>query len=585
MRKYRLTWKIGGEAGYGIMTTGLIFSKTFSRGGLFVFDTTEYPSLIRGGHSTYTVRVEDEPIFSHIKPVDILVALTKETVDRHKNEVSKNGSIIYDDEIFKIEKDEVRSDINLYPIPLIRLATEAGGSKLMQNNVALGATMALIDYDINLLFGVIKDVFGGKKGEEIANFNIKVATAGYDFIRNNFKVIKKLKIEPIQNSPKRMYLTGNEAIALGALKAGCKFYAAYPMTPASSILHYMAAKEFDYNIVVKQTEDEIAAIHMAIGASFAGVRSMTATSGGGFSLMTEALGLAAITETPLVVVLAQRPGPSTGMPTHTEQGDLRFVMHASNGEFPRIVIAPGDTEECFYETFNAFNLAERYQMPVIIITDKFLAESHRTTDFFDLSNMTINRGQMINEVQLKEVKDFKRYENTLTGIPWRSIPSQQGAIFKAATDEHDEYGRLCEEPNERTKQVDRRFRKMKVLESEIDGVKTYGHPDAEITLISWGSTKGPILEAMKLFEQEKIKIKFVQVVYISPFPTRKIKSILEDSEKIILIENNKTGQLGGVIREFTGMDIHYKILKYDGRPFTPEDIYEKVKEAWEFDKL
>jgi len=585
MKKYGLTWKIGGEAGYGIATTGMIFAKTFSRGGLFVFDMNESPSLIRGGHNTHTVRVEDEPIFSHIKSVNILVALNKETVDKHKNEIALDGSIIYDGESFTIDRSEVRNDIKLFSVPLKRLATESGGERIMQNNVALGASMALIDYDIEYLNSVIRDVFGGKKGKEVADLNIKAAKSGYDYVKEKFLNAKKIKIEPIKNSPKRMYITGNEAIALGALKAGCKFYSAYPMTPASSILHYLASKEYDYDIIVKQTEDEIAAVLMAIGASFAGVRAMTGTSGGGFSLMAEAIGLAGMTETPLVIILAQRPGPATGLPTHTEQSDLRFAMHTSNGEFPRVVVAPGDIEECFYETFNAFNIAEKYQLPVIIISDKYLSESHRSVDLFDLSKMKIDRGKLISDEKLKQMKEFKRYESTVDGVSWRSIPSQENGLFKAATNEHDEYSKISEDAANRTIQVDKRFRKFKVLESEIDGAKIYGDNDADVTLIGWGSTKGPILEAMKFFQKEKIKIKFLQVLYILPFPKEKVKDVLENSNKTILIENNKTAQLGGVIKEFTGKDVDYKILKYDGRQFAPEDIYTKVKEVLEFDKL
>ncbi|MBU5688760.1 MAG: 2-oxoacid:acceptor oxidoreductase subunit alpha [Candidatus Aenigmarchaeota archaeon] len=575
------SWKIGGEAGYGIMTTGFILGKSFVRAGFFVFDTNEYPSLIRGGHNTYTVRISEDPVFSHSKKIDILVALTDIAIEKHKKEVRKDGFIIYDEGFVNVKE---LKGINLIPVPLTKIAIEKGGQNIMRNNVALGASFALIDVDPEILYDAIRDTFKGKKGEDIAQTNINVAKAGYEYVLEKFQNINKIKIKS-NGKQKRMYINGNEAIAIGAIKAGCKFYAAYPMTPASSILHYLASKENDYNIIVKQTEDEIAAIHMAIGASFAGVRAMTGTSGGGFSLMTEALGLAAITETPLVVVLAQRPGPSTGLPTHTEQGDLRFAMHASNGEFPRVIVAPGDVNECFYETFNAFNIAEKYQLPVIIITDKFLAESHATTDPFFIDGMKIDRGQLLSEDKAKNIQDYKRYENTISGISLRALPSQENTIFKAATDEHDEYGRLSEEPADRIIQVDKRFRKMKVLETEIDGAKFYGDKDAEVIIVSWGSTKGPILEAMKLLHKKDIKVGFLQILYIIPFPVNKTKSFLEDAKKKILIENNKTGQLGSVIKEKTGIDMDYKILKYDGRPFTPEEIVSQIEEVLIHDKL
>ncbi|MCS7135199.1 MAG: 2-oxoacid:acceptor oxidoreductase subunit alpha [Candidatus Aenigmarchaeota archaeon] len=575
------SWKIGGEAGYGIMTTGFIFGKSFVRAGFFAFDINEYPSLIRGGHNTYTVRVSEEPIFSHTKNINILVALNDFAFEKHKNEVKKGGFIIYDTDTFNINSKP--KDVNILPIPLTTLATEKGGQNIMRNNVALGASFALTNVDIKFLYEVINDVFKEKKGENIASTNIEAAKAGYEFVQKNFSNLKKIEFTH-NRKEKRMYINGNEAIALGAIKAGCKFYAAYPMTPASSILHYLALKEYDYNIIVKQTEDEISAIHMAIGASFAGVRAMTGTSGGGFALMTEALGLAAITETPVVVVLAQRPGPSTGMPTHTEQSDLRFVLHASNGEFPRVVIAPGDVSECFYETFNAFNIAEKYQLPVIILTDKFLAESHATTDPFFLEGLKIDRGMMLNKGQ-PEAKDYKRYENTITGISFRALPSQENVIFKAATDEHNEYGRLEEDPVNRILQMDKRFRKLKVLEGEIVGTKFYGVEDAEITIIGWGSTKGPILEALKILAKKGMRANYLQIVYLMPFPTNMVKVVLEDAKKKILVENNKTAQLGGLIKEMTGIDVDYKILKYDGRPFIPEEIVAKIEEVLTFDKF
>ncbi len=576
------SWKIGGEAGYGIMTTGFIFGKSFVRAGFFAFDTNEYPSLIRGGHNTYTVRVSEEPVHSHSKKIDILVALTDNAIEKHKSEVRKGGFIIYD-EGFVNSPNNVK-DINLLPIPLTQIATEKGGQNIMRNNVALGASFALIDVDVQVLYDMINEMFKGKKSEDIAATNVNVAKAGFEFVKQNFPNIKIIQVKS-KGKEKRMYITGNEAISIGAIKAGCKFYSAYPMTPASSILHYLAAKENDYNIIVKQTEDEIAAINMAIGASFAGVRAMTGTSGGGFSLMTEALGLAAITETPLVIVLAQRPGPSTGLPTHTEQGDLRFVMHASNGEFPRVVIAPGDVNECFYETFNAFNIAEKYQLPVIILTDKFLAESHATSDLFFLKELKIDRGMLLTEEKLDKIEDYKRYESTATGVSWRALPSQENGIFKAATDEHDEYGRLNEEPANRIAQVDKRFRKIKVLETEIDGAKFYGDENAEITIVSWGSTKGPILEAMKILNKKGIKVNYLQIVYVIPFPTNKVKAFLENAKIKIIVENNKTAQLGSVIKEMAGIEMNYKILKYDGRQFTPEEIVAKVEEVLTFDKL
>ncbi|MFQ5758856.1 MAG: 2-oxoacid:acceptor oxidoreductase subunit alpha [Candidatus Bathyarchaeia archaeon] len=579
MKNNNLSWKIGGEAGYGIMTTGLIFAKVCSRAGLHVFDHTEYPSLIRGGHNTYHVRAGVEEVYSHVRHVDLLVALNKETIDKHKEELAPGGGIIYDgDKIPLSKKDLGREDVKLYPVPLLRLAEESGGRRIMINSVALGASVALIDFDFEILSDVIKDTYRRKTRKTI-EFNIRAARLGYDYVKSKDREKNFGRILPRIDGNRRMLLTGNEAVGLGAIKAGCKFYVAYPMTPASSILHFMAAQERNFSLVVKHPEDEIAAINMVIGAGFAGARAMTATSGGGFSLMSEALGLAAMTETPIVAVVCQRPGPSTGLPTRTEQGDLKFVLHASQGNFPRFVIAPGDVEECFYKTIEAFNLAERFQCPVILILDKYLSESHKTAEKFDVSGVEIDRGLMLSDRDLEKIEELKRYEFTETGISPRTIPSQRGGIFTATGNEHDETGYVSEDKTVRTKMMDKRFRKFEQAEREIPEPKLSGPKDAEVTIIAWGSTKGPIKEAMKLLDRNGIKVNFLQIIYISPFPTNTVSKIIEASKRTVIVENNKTAQLASLIREKTGKEIEHKILKYDGRQFFPTEIYQRVKEV------
>ena len=579
MENNGLSWKIGGEAGYGIMTTGLIFAKVCSRAGLHVFDHTEYPSLIRGGHNTYQVRTEVEEVFSHVRHVDLLVVLNKETIDKHKEELAPGGGIIYDGDKIPLSKEDLgREDVKLYHVPLLRLAEGSGGRRIMINSVALGASVALIDFDFEMLSSVIRDVYRGK-AKETMEFNIKAARLGYDYVKDRgVEEDFGRKLTKV-GGKKRMVLTGNEAVGLGAIKAGCKFYAAYPMTPASSILHFMAAQERNFGLVVKHPEDEIAAINMAIGAGFAGARAMTATSGGGFSLMSEALGLAAITETPIVIVVCQRPGPSTGLATRTEQGDLKFVLHASQGDFPRFVIALGDVEECFYKTIEAFNLAERYQCPVILILDKYLSESHKTAEEFDVSGVKIDRGLLLSDKDLEKIGEFKRYESTETGISPRTIPSQRGGIFKASGSEHDETGYFSDDKTVRTKMMDKRFRKFEQAEREILEPKFFGPKDAEVTIIAWGSTKGPIKEVVKLLDRDGIKANFLQIIYLSPFPTNTVSKIIETSKKTVIVENNKTAQLASLIREKTGKEIEHKILKYDGRQFFPTEIYQRVKEV------
>jgi 2-oxoglutarate ferredoxin oxidoreductase subunit alpha len=579
MKDNGLSWKIGGEAGYGIMTTGLIFAKVCSRAGLRVFDHIEYPSLIRGGHNTYQVTAEVEEVFSHVKHVDLLVALNEETIDKHKEELAPGGGIIYDGDVIPLSKEDLRrEDVKLYNIPLLRLAEESGGRRIMINSVALGASVALIGFDFEMISDVIRDVYRGKAKETI-EFNIKAAKLGYDHVKSKEMEKDFRRKLPRVAGKRQMLLTGNEAVGLGAIKAGCKFYAAYPMTPSSSILHFMASQERNFSLVAKHTEDEIAAINMAIGAGFAGARAMTATSGGGFSLMSEVLGLAAMTETPIVVVVCQRPGPSTGLPTRTEQGDLKFVLHASQGDFPRFVIAPGDIEECFYKTIEAFNLGEKYQCPVILILDKYLSESHKTAEEFDVTGIKIERGLLLSNEELERIEEFKRYEFTETGISPRTIPSQRRGIFTATGNEHDETGYLSEDKTVRTKMMDKRFRKFEQAEKEIPEPKLFGPKNAEVTIIAWGSTKGPVKEAMRLLDRDGVKANFLQILYISPFPTKTVSKIIETSKRTVIVENNKTAQLASLIKEKTGKEIEHKILKYDGRQFFPTEIYQRVKEV------
>lgn len=565
------------------MAAGTTFAKACSRGGLHVFINSEFPSLIKGGHNISLVRVDEKEIYSHLETVDLLVALNQETIDLHLNEIVPGGGIVYDGEQINVTKGNLeREDIVLYSVPLTKIIRELGAELLLRNTVVVGTSMAILDYDFGLLEVAIRDSFGKKKGE-IVEQNVKAASMGYDYVKKNICQKCGYKLEP-RKAPERMLLTGNDAIAMGAIKAGCKFYAAYPMTPVSAILNTMAEKAKEFNIVVKQTEDEIAAMNMIIGANFAGVRAMNATSGGGFSLMVEALGLAAMTETPIVTVEGQRPGPSTGQPTHTAQGDLKFLLSAGQGEFIRIVIAPGDREECFYETFNAFNLAEKFQVPVLILVDKFLAEDYKTTEFFEHSNLQIERGKLLSQEELNKISDYKRYLNTEDGVSPRALPGQLNGVHCAPSTEHDEAGFSHEAsealmPPETAKMIlEKRMKKLSSIEKEMKPPKLYGPQDADITLVSWGSTKGPVFEAMELLEKDGIKANFLQILYLSPFQSEEVKRVLSSAKTIIDVENNYTAQLASLIREKTGIEIQHRILKYDGRPFYPNFIYNELYE-------
>ena len=412
-------FKIAGQAGAGVMTTGRALVKCFTRGGYNAVGYPEYPSLVRGGHNTVQVRVSDKPVNSPLMTQDVVIALNKDAVFYHMGSMNKDGLIIYD-ELIDLSKFKIRDDVKMAPLPLSKLTQEAGGTEQMKNTAALGAALAAVDYPFEVLEGIMKDEFR-RKGEEVIAKNVSAAKAGYDFVKSK-GVGATTKLKPISDK-RSLIITGNEAITLGAIQGGLKFFSAYPMTPASSILHYMIENERKFNLVVKQTEDEIAAMNYAIGASFAGARAMTGTSGGGFALMTEALGMAAMSETPIVAAIAQRIGPSTGMPTWTEQGDLRFALHASQGEFVRVVLAPGDVQECFFLTAKALNLAERYQIPVIVLSDKHLSETTFSTPKFDISKVKIERGKLSKDLPAQEpMSRWKRYEFTDDGVSARALP-------------------------------------------------------------------------------------------------------------------------------------------------------------------
>jgi len=580
METNKLAWKIGGEAGYGIMTAGGIFAKSCSRGGLYVYGYPEYPSLIRGGHNTFHLRIEDKPIHSQIDMVDILIALNAETITYHMNEMRSGGAILYDGDEIDISKMQgIRDDVKMLSVPLAKLTTNVAAQRVMRNMVAIGASFGLVDYDFDQVKNVISERFK-KKGDEIVKENVDAAKAGYDYVKENYPGFDR-KLEKTDMETK-MILSGNQAFATGAVKAGCKFISSYPMTPATSILQGIAAASKKYDIVVKQTEDELAAISMAIGANHVGVRAMACTSGGGFALMTEALGLAGMTETPLVIVNSQRPGPSTGLPTWTGQGDLRMMLHASQDEFPRIVIAPGDAQEAFYAMHHAFNLAEKYQLQVLILSDKYLSESYNTFEKFDLSKLKIDRGKLLSDEEAEsQTQDRKRFKFTDDGVSPRWVPGQKGGVYTITGNEHEETGLISEDPVNRIKMVDKRDQKLETAKADMPSPRLYGSKDADLTLVAWGSTKMPIMQALEFIENKtemKAKVNFLHVQYIWPF-SNEIEKILKASKKTMILEANKSGQFANLIRENTGLKMDYKFVKYDGRPFFPEEILNKVCEV------
>jgi 2-oxoglutarate/2-oxoacid ferredoxin oxidoreductase subunit alpha len=575
-----IQWLIGGEAGYGIMTTGVMMSRIFTRLGLSVFDYVEYPSLIRGGHNAYYVRGSDEPITSQKQPVDILVALNRDTIDKHKHELSAHAVVLFDPNVTKAEQSEFAEGVQLLPVSFLELTKQVGADRLMINTVSVGASLALFYNDYTVLESILKDTFG-RKGDDVVALNVNTSKAGFDFVSATYP--GKFATQVAKQEQKNLLLGGAEAVALGAIRAGVQLAVIYPMTPINGVLTTLVAHALKYNIVVKEPEDEIAGINMAIGGSFAGARSMVATSGGGFSLMTEGFGLAGQSETPLVVVMGMRPGPATGMPTWTGQADLRFMLHAAQDEFPRIILCPGDLEEAFTFTMHAFNLAEKYQLQVIVLVDKYLMEGHMTVPANEMKDQSvkfkIERGKVLTDEETAAITEYKRYLLTDDGVSPRSIPGQQGGIALSGSDEHDEKGLYNEEAETRIHMMDKRFSKLESAKADIEMPLLYGEKDAALTLVTFGSTKLPVIEAMRWLKKEGITVNLLQVSYLNPFPSEAVAAILTSAKKTMVIEGNKSGQFEGLIKERTGLSVHHNFRKYSGRPFYPEEIFAKIKEV------
>ncbi len=576
-----MTFKIGGEAGQGVESSGAGFAKALARGGWHVFGMQDYYSRIRGGHNFYQIRVSETPIYSHTERIDLLLALTQEAVDRHCDEVVPGGGVICE-ECLEVDGQALEErGVTYFRAPLTDIAKEQGGSEVMRNTVALGVAAGLVKFPFEIMGSVIEDNFK-KKSMKAVKQNLKVGEAGYHFAQDKYAGKLDYQLGHIDDAPPRMVIDGNQALALGALLGGCKFVAGYPMTPATSILQWMAGHGERYGVVVKHTEDEIAAILMLIGAAHMGVRAMAPTSGGGFSLMTESLGLAGITETPIVIVEAQRPGPATGLATRTEQADLLFVMHASQGEFPRIILSPGTIEECFEAGWRAFNLAEKYQCPVIILSDNFLANSVRSidTDTLDFEGVQIDRGELLTDEELDGLEgEYLRYAYAESGISPRALPGHPKAVYQATGNEHTPDGHLTEEREPRRMQVEKRLRKLDTALQEMEAPVWYGPPKAELTLIGWGSTYGPLRETVDRLNAEGKSANMLHIRDVWPFPKEKVRAALGGAGRTVMVEGNATGQMAFLLEAHAGAKIDHHIRRYDGRPFSPEYILAGLKEV------
>jgi 2-oxoglutarate ferredoxin oxidoreductase subunit alpha len=549
---------IGGSAGQGMDTISSIFERILKKSGYYFHSSKDYMSRVRGGHNFIQIRFGDEEINSHFLDLDVIVALDKNTIDYHINRLNTKGIIICDETI-KMEENR------LLIVPMKRIAQEAGNPKVF-GTAAVGALTELFGIEFNN----IESLFSKKWDEKIIDANIKAFKKGKETSKKFFNL-------PKGQVDKHIMINGNEAIALGALAGGLDFYSAYPMTPATSIMTYLSKKQDDAGIIVEQVEDEISAINMALGASYAGARAATGSSGGGVSLMVEAIGLSSITETPILLIDSQRPGPATGLPTRTEQSDLSFLLTASHGEGPRMVLAVRNTTDAFYSTARALNLAEKYQMPVILLTDQYLADTVTVTEEFDFNNIKIERYISGSEA-LEEDGSYKRYKITETGISPRIIPGKyEGAVVLIDSDEHTEASQITESAEVRNAQMDKRMKKLELLKEELLEPEYFGTEVPEILLLGWGSMYGPLKEAVSMLLNENIYAGALVFGDLFPLPTKLLEKYSASAKKIINVEQNFNGQLAKLIRMETGIGTTDSILKYDGRQLSSQDIYSKVK--------
>lgn len=573
----QLSWKVGGQQGEGIEKPGDLFATALNRLGYYLYGYRHFSSRIKGGHTNNKIRVSTKPLRSISDDLDILVAFDQETIDINAKELRKGGIIIADAKFNPKVPDGI--DARLFAVPFTAISEELG-STLMKNMVAVGSSIAILDLPIEPFQEVVTELWG-RKGEKVVEMNMKAIAKGAEFVMNEVGgPLPEFKLEPADGK-KRMFMIGNEAIALGAIAAGCRFMSAYPITPASEIMEYLIKVLPKFGGTVIQTEDEIAAITMAIGANYGGARAFTASAGPGLSLMTEAIGLAGMTETPVVIVDTQRGGPSTGLPTKQEQSDLNAAMYSTHGEIPKVVIAPSTVEECFYDMAEAFNIAEEYQAPVILLTDLSLSLGKQTVEPLDYDRVEIRRGKLMSDPLPPLPQDtlFKRYEITEDGISPRVIPGQKYGIHHVTGVEHSETGRPSEVAGNRKKMMEKRLRKLSSFRIK-DPIHAHApHEEPDCLIIGINSTEGTITETISRLEKEGIKANHIHIRQILPFPTEVVRPYIEKAKKVIVVENNATGQLANLIKLHVGYaDKIANLLKYDGNPFLPSEIYAQVKE-------
>ncbi|WP_139192898.1 2-oxoacid:acceptor oxidoreductase subunit alpha [Anaerobacillus arseniciselenatis] len=572
----QLSWKVGGQQGEGIESTGEIFAIALNRQGFYLYGYRHFSSRIKGGHTNNKIRVSTKALNSISDDLDILVAFDQETIDVNVHELN-NGGVVIADSKFDPKVPE-NSNATLYAVPFTEIANELGTS-LMKNMVAVGASSAILGLSHEVYREVVEEIFS-RKGSSVVEKNMEAIKRGAEFLQEAAgDQAKSFELEKADGK-KRMFMIGNHAVALGALAGGARFMPAYPITPASEIMEYLTKKLPEFGGAVIQTEDEISACTMAIGGNYAGVRTLTASSGPGLSLMMEAIGLAGITEIPLVIVNTQRGGPSTGLPTKQEQSDLMSMIYGTHGEIPKVVIAPSTVEESFYDTAEAFNIAEEYQCPVIVLTDLALALGKQTVEPLDHSRVEIRRGKFDFNAELPEIDDyFKRYELTEDGVSTRVVPGMKNGIHHVTGVEHNEQGKPSEDPTNRINQMNKRLTKLNRLHENFSNpiFTNAPHEESDLLIIGFNSTRGTIEEVLPRFEEDGLKVNHAQIRLVHPFPTDELQPLIDRAKKVVVVENNATGQLANIIK----MNVNCKlenVLKYDGNPFLPSEIYTQCKE-------
>jgi 2-oxoglutarate ferredoxin oxidoreductase subunit alpha len=619
-------WMAGGPQGSGVDTAANIFGRACGYGGLYVYGRREYHSNIKGLHSYFHLRVSSSEVSANVNDVDMLAAFDAETVVRHIDEVAPMGGIIVDEnqlgvkvlEIptlpreFKVEFrehlknrgigdsladlliDAEKRGVQVFQVPymdlLKQIASKLGIEKLskitrMVNVLTLGISFGLLDYDVTLVEKAVRTTFSEKP--KIVEMNMLALNLAFDYAKANFSKNFSHRLPRIGTEERRIFLSGNQAVAVGKILGGCRVQTYYPITPAADESEYIEAHEIlgtnvpniEAGVVVIQTEDEIAAINMASGAALTGVRAATSTSGPGFSLMVEGLSWAGNNEVPVVITYYQRGAPSTGLPTRHGQDDLKFAINAGHGEFPRIVLASGDIRECFYDAVMAFNYAEKFQLPVIHLIDKALANSSQTFPLFDTKSIKIYRSEVWDDKRLEGI-EYKRFLFTETGVSPRVVLGTRNGVHWYTGDEHNEFGHISEEPINRTRMMEKRMKKLETIDKEVpisERVNFFGDSDAENMILSWGSPKGAIIEALNELRREGFSLGFLQIRMVHPLPSEHVTETLKRAKRIIDVEMNYSGQLGEIIREKTGVSMNFRILKYNGRPMTTTEVYEALK--------